>query len=112
MTTGKSAQMLKIFIGESEMHHHETLYHAIILKLKEHGASGATTLRGIEGFGNNNRKRQKPLHALSGDLPIVIEVIDTPERIDSILEVIQPMIKEGMIARIRDVEIIQGHPGA
>lgn len=108
MANTMQAQMLKIFIGESEMYNHETLYHAIILKLKEYGASGATTIRGIEGFGQNNRKRQKPLHALSGDLPIVIEVIDTPERIDAILDVVQPMVKEGMIARIHNVEIIQG----
>ncbi|QSX07961.1 DUF190 domain-containing protein [Alkalibacter rhizosphaerae] len=106
MATYTEGHMLKIFIGESEMYNHETLYHAIILKLKEYGVSGATTLRGIEGFGQNNRRSHKPLHMLSGDLPIVIEVIDTPERIDAILEVIQPMVKEGMIARIHNVEII------
>lgn len=100
------AQMLKIFIGESEMYHHETLYHAIILKLKEHGVSGATTLRGVEGFGINNQRGDKPFRALSGDLPILIEVIETPEKIESILSVIQPMVKEGMIARVNNVEIL------
>lgn len=100
------AQMLKIFIGESEMYNHETLYHAIILKLKEFGVSGATTIRGIEGFGLNNQRANKPLRALSGDLPILIEVIETPEKIQEILSVIQPMVKEGMIARVNNVEII------
>jgi hypothetical protein len=107
MATTTQGHLLKIFIGESEMYNHDTLYHAIILKLKEYGATGATTLRGIEGFGQKNRKHNRPLDALSGDLPIVIEVIDTPEKIDEILEVIQPMITVGTIARIPHVEIIQ-----
>ncbi|HAE61885.1 MAG TPA: hypothetical protein DCG38_06095 [Eubacteriaceae bacterium] len=101
-----NGRMLKIFVGESEMYNHEALYHAIIKKLKEHGMAGATTIRGIEGFGAHNIKHKKAIDVLSGDLPILIEVIDSPEKIDEIIDTIKPMIKEGMMAVINGVEIV------
>ncbi|MBF7096353.1 DUF190 domain-containing protein [Alkalibacter mobilis] len=107
MRSDTNGSMLKIFIGESEMYSHDTLYHAIIMKLKEHGVGGATTLRGIEGFGENNRRGKKPFDALSGDMPIVIEVIEDTEKINEVIEVIKPMVKEGMIAVIKNVRIIK-----
>ncbi|NTW72567.1 MAG: DUF190 domain-containing protein [Eubacteriaceae bacterium] len=100
-------KMLRIFLGESDMYQHETLYHAIVKKLKESGMAGATTIRGIEGFGAGNRKKIKKIDVLSGDLPIVIEVIDIGERIDGIIREIAPMLKEGMMAVIDNVEIIK-----
>lgn len=100
-------KMLKVFIGESDRWHGEALYHAIIKKIKEHGLAGATTIRGIEGFGANSRVHTKGIEVLSQDLPIVIEVIDREERINEIIEVIDPMITEGIMVVLHDVEIIK-----
>jgi uncharacterized protein len=100
-------KLLKIFIGESDKWEHEALYHAIIKKIKEYGLAGATTVRGIEGFGANSRVHTKGIEVLSQDLPIVIEVVDNEERINEIVKVIDPMITEGLMVILHDVEIIK-----
>lgn len=100
-------KLLKIFIGESDRWHGEALYHAIIKKIKENGLAGATTVRGIEGFGANSRIHTKSMEVLSQDLPIVIEVIDSEERINNIIKVLDPMITEGIMVILHDVEIIK-----
>jgi PII-like signaling protein len=100
-------KLLKIFIGESDRWHGEALYHAIIKKIKENGLAGATTVRGIEGFGANSRVHTKSVEVLSQDLPIVIEIIDKDERINEIIKVIDPMITEGIMVILHDVEIIK-----
>lgn len=100
-------KLLKIFIGESDKWHGELLYHAIIKKLKEHGVAGATILRGIEGYGANSRIHTNTIEVLSQDLPIVIEVIDKEEKINEILKELDPMITEGLIVIMHDVEIIK-----
>lgn len=100
-------KLLKIFIGESDKWEHEALYHAIIKKIKKHGLAGATTVRGIEGFGANSRVHTRGIEVLSQDLPIVIEVVDTEVRINEIVKVIDPMITEGLMMILHDVEIIK-----
>lgn len=100
-------KMLRIFIGESDKWHHEALYHVIIKKIKEHGLAGATTIRGIEGFGANSRVHTKNIEVLSQDLPIVIEVIEKEDKINEIINIIEPMITEGLMVIIHDVEIIK-----
>lgn len=100
-------KMLKIYIGESDRWHGEALYHAIIKKIKEHGLAGATTIRGIEGFGANSRIHTRHIEVLSQDLPILIEVVDNEERIAEIIKIIDPMITEGLIVVVNDVEIIK-----
>lgn len=100
-------KLLKIYIGESDRWHGEALYHAILKKIKENGLAGATTIRGIEGFGANSRVHSKGIEVLSQDLPILIEVIDREERINQIVSIIEPMITEGVMAILHDVEIIK-----
>jgi len=100
-------KLLKIYIGESDRWHGEALYHAIIKKIKEHGLVGATTIRGIEGFGANSRIHTRHIEVLSQDLPILIEVVDTEERIEEIIKIVEPMITEGLIAVVNEVEIIK-----
>lgn len=100
-------KMLKIYIGESDRWHGEALYHAIVKKIKEHGLAGATTIRGIEGFGANSRIHTRHIEVLSQDLPILIEVVDTEERISEIIKIVDPMITEGLIAVVNDVDMIK-----
>lgn len=100
-------KLLKIFIGESDRWHGDALYHAILKKVKENGLAGATTIRGIEGFGANSRVHTKAIEVLSQDLPILIEVIDREDRINHIIDVIGPMITEGVMVMLHDVEIIK-----
>jgi len=89
-------KLLKIFIGEPDKWHGESLYHAVLKRVKEQGLAGATIDRGIEGFGANSR-----VHTSR------IEVIDKEEMISQLLEIIEPMITEGLIVIMHDVEIIK-----
>ena len=98
-------KLLRIFIGESDTWHGRPLYEAIVRRVREEGLAGATVLRGIEGFGADSRLHTSRILRLSEDLPVVIEVVDTPERIDAILPLLDEMIGEGMVT-LENVEIV------
>jgi PII-like signaling protein len=97
--------LLRIFIGESDKHGRKPLYQAIVEMLREEGLAGATVLRGIEGFGATSRLHTARILRLSEDLPIVIEVADTAERIESIMPKIDEMVSEGLVTLER-VEVV------
>ena len=105
----EDAELLRIFIGESDKHGHQPLYEAIVLLARQRGVAGATVLRGIMGFGADSRLHTAKILRLSEDLPIVIEIVDRPERIDELLAEIDPMIEEGLITRER-VRVIKYRP--
>jgi uncharacterized protein len=90
-------KLLRIFIGESDKHGHKPLYQAIVEMLREEGLAGATVLRGIEGFGANSRLHTARILRLSEDLPVVIEVADTAERIEAIMPRLDEMVGEGLV---------------
>ncbi|QAT50098.1 DUF190 domain-containing protein [Caproiciproducens sp. NJN-50] len=100
-------KLLKIYIGESAGHHGEPLYHTIIKKVKELGLAGATTVRGIEGFGANSVIHSVRFLTLSEDLPIVIEVVDTEEKISRLVDLLDGTITAGVLMTLQDVEIIK-----
>jgi len=75
-------QLLRVFIGESDRSGGRPLYEAIVRKARERGLAGATVLRGLEGFGAKSRIHTAKILRLSEDLPIVIEIVDRPERIE------------------------------
>lgn len=104
--TGKG-KLLKIYIGESDGHHGEPLYHVIVKKIKELGLAGATTIRGIEGFGANSAIHSTRILRLSEDLPIVIEVVDTEEKIRRLIKVLDETVTTGILMAMQDVEIIK-----
>jgi len=91
------AQLLRIFIGESDKFGRRLLYEAIVEEAQQHGISGATVLRGIMGFGADKQLRTAKLLRLSEDLPIVIEIVDTSERIASLLPTLNTMIPKGLL---------------
>lgn len=91
------AQLLRIFIGESDRWEGRPLYEAIVRAAREQGLAGATALRGIEGFGASNRIHTVKILRLSEDLPIVVEIVDRPERIAAFMPTVDEMITEGMV---------------
>lgn len=98
-------QLLRIFIGESDRWEGRPLYEAIVRRAREAGLAGATVLRGMEGFGAHSRVHTARILRLSADLPIVIEIVDRPERIEAFLPLLDEMVTEGMIT-LEKVRII------
>jgi uncharacterized protein len=97
MKLSEEGQLLRVFIGESDVWHGEPLYRAIVLKAKELGLAGATVLRGPMGFGANSRIHTTRLLDLSTDLPIVVEIVDAAERIQALLPFLDEAVAEGLI---------------
>ncbi len=91
------ARLLRIFIGESDTHDGRPLYQAIVETLRRQGLAGATVLRGIEGFGKSSRLHIAHILRLSEDLPIVIECVDTDEKIKGVLPALDIMIGDGLV---------------
>ena len=90
-------QLVRIFIGESDHWRGKPLHEAIVHLFKEAGLAGATVLRGVEGFGASSRLHTTRLLQLSQDLPMVIEAVDSEERIAAILPQLDAMVAEGMV---------------
>lgn len=105
----KECVLLRIFLGEKERCGHSPLYEAIVMKAKEAGMAGATVLRGPMGFGLSSRIHTAKILDLSEDLPMVIEIVDTQEKIDKFLEVIDPMMTGGLIT-VEKATVIQYGP--
>jgi len=91
------AEQLRIFIGEGDKYDGKPLYEAIVLLARKKGLAGATVLKGVMGFGSNSRIHTAKVLRLSEDLPIVVEIVDKPERIQVILPDIDAMLQEGLV---------------
>jgi hypothetical protein len=91
------AVLLRIFIGESDRWEHKPLYEAIVLKARERHLAGATVLRGPMGFGKSSRMHTAKILRLSMDLPLVIEIVDSEEKINAFLPVLDEMMKGGLV---------------
>jgi PII-like signaling protein len=91
------AKLLRIFIGEGDKWHHKPLYEAIVGKARELHLAGATVLRGPMGFGKHSRLHTVKIMRLSEDLPIVIEIVDTEEKVNALLPHIDEMVTEGLV---------------
>ncbi|HXB58773.1 MAG TPA: DUF190 domain-containing protein [Candidatus Acidoferrales bacterium] len=91
------ATLLRILIGESDRWERKPLYEAIVLKAREMHLAGATVLRGPAGFGKSSRLHTAKILRLSYDLPLVIEIVDEEEKINTFLPVLNEMIKGGLV---------------
>lgn len=100
----QQGHLLRIFVGESDRHQGQPLYQWLLLKAREQGLAGATVLRGIAGFGAHSRLHSAKLLRLSEDLPIVVEIVDTRERIEAFLPLVDAAITEGL-ATLEQAEI-------
>ncbi|MGD9723199.1 MAG: DUF190 domain-containing protein [Pirellulales bacterium] len=105
MKLPSEAQLLRIFIGESDKHHGRQLYEVIVEKARERGLAGATVLKGMLSFGANSRIHTAKILRLSEDLPLVIEMVDTPEQIAAFLPELDGLIAEGLVT-LEKVQVI------
>ncbi len=100
------ATLLRIFIGESDRWEHKPLYETIVLKARELHLAGATVLRGPMGFGKSSRLHTAKILRLSMDLPLVIEIVDSEEKINAFLPVLDPMIGGGLVT-LEKVKVLE-----
>jgi PII-like signaling protein len=98
--------LMRIFIGESDRHGHRPLYEALVELLRKEGLAGATVLRGVCGFGAHSVFHSQKLLDLSADLPMIVEVVDSQERIDAVMPRIDEMMGGGMIT-LEKVSVIR-----
>jgi PII-like signaling protein len=98
--------LLRIFIGESDRHEGKPLYEAIVLKAREAHLAGATVFRGIMGYGRHSRVHTAKWEALSTDLPIVLEIVDSEEKIRAFMPCVDEMVRQGLVT-LEDVTVVK-----
>lgn len=103
------ATRLSIFVGESDLWHHKPLYAEIVHRARGAGLAGATVLRGIEGFGASSRIHTSHLFRLSEDLPLLIVIVDTEERIQAFLPALDELEISGLVFR-DEVDVLRYEP--
>src|SRR5204863_7002979 len=109
MKISEEGQLLRVFIGDSDQWQGQPLFRAIVLKAKELGLAGATVLRGPMGFGANSRVHTAKLLDLSTDLPVVLELVDSAEKIQALLPYLDEVVAEGLIT-LEGVRILRYRP--
>jgi PII-like signaling protein len=109
MTLPAEAELLRIFIGESDKYHGRPLYEVIVDEARRKGLAGATVLRGTLGFGASSLIHTAKLLRLSEDLPMVVEIVDKPERIAEFLPVLDTLIADGLVTLERVRVILYRH---
>lgn len=109
MQIPKQAVLLRIFIGEDDKADGRPLYEAIVLKAREMQIAGATVLRGPMGFGHSSRLHTAKILRLSEDLPLLIEIVDSQEKIDGFLPVLDTMMTSGLVT-IEKIQVLQYGP--
>src|ERR1700681_29783 len=97
---------VRVYIGNSDRWHGQSLYNAIVQRARQQGLAGATVTQGIEGFGANSRVHRASILDLSTDLPVKVEIVDVAERIDRFLPLLDEIVSEGLIT-VQDCEIVK-----
>lgn len=106
MKLPEEGMLLRIFIGESDSFQGKALYEQIVLKARGLNLAGATVTRGLMGFGADSRIHTAKLLRLSEDLPVIIEIVDTEEKLNTLLPFLDDTVKEGLIT-LEKVRIIK-----
>ncbi len=106
MQIPRDAVLLRIFIGEDDRHEHLALFEAIVLKAREQHLAGATVLRGPMGFGHSSRLHTAKVLRLSEDLPIVVEIVDSEDKINAFLPLLDGMMGSGLVT-LEKVKVLQ-----
>ena len=105
MNIPEEGYLLRIFVGESDRSGHRPLYEEIVLKAREAGLAGATVLRGVMGFGRNSILHTAKILRLSEDLPMVVEIVDSLEKVKAFMPQLDEMIKDGLVT-LEEVKVI------
>ena len=114
MEANSNANLLRIFVGESDKAGQSPLYEAIVFEAKKHALSGATVTRGIMGFGANSKVHTAKLFEISSDLPLVIEIVDTEEKIREFTTIVEQLFeqtKSGGLITIEKTEVVRYKSG-
>ncbi len=111
MQIPRDAVLLRIFFGEDDRHGHLPLHEAIVLKAREMQLAGATVLRGHLGFGHSAHIHTSKILRLSQDLPVIVEIVDSQEKIDAFLPVLDGMMTSGLVT-IEKVQVLQYGSGS
>jgi uncharacterized protein len=101
MELNGEGRLLRIHIGESDQWHHKPLYQELVQAARRQGLAGATVLRGIEGFGASSRIHTSRILSLSEDLPLVIEIVDTADKVEGFLAAVDELLTEGLVTMER-----------
>lgn len=102
--------LVRVFIGESDLWHHRPLALSIVERLRREGYSGATVFRGTAGYGARSVLHTTQILRLSEDLPVVIEIVESSDRIERLLELLDEMVPEGLVT-MEKVRIVKYSPG-
>jgi uncharacterized protein len=108
------AVRMRIYLGESDRLGHLPLYEAIVKRARDAGLAGATVLKGVLGYGASDHIRTSKLLDLSGDMPLVVEIVDQPDRIEAFRPVIAELMEQcgkGGMVTLGDIEVIHYQPG-
>lgn len=105
MTLQGRGLLVRIYLGESDQWQGKPLYQAVVARLRERHIAGATVLRGIEGFGGKQHLHTSRILRLSEDLPVLVEAVDTEDRIRSVLPELDQMLGDGLMT-VESVEVI------
>ncbi len=109
MKLPSDAFLLRVFIGESDKKDGKPLYEFIVRKARERGMAGATALRGFLGFGANSRIHTSKVLRISEDLPVVVEIVDSQDKIEAFLPELDQMIGEGLVTLEKVRVIVYRH---
>jgi len=106
MALDRNCKLLKIYISEDSKYKGHNLYHALVRRFAEAGMAGVTVTRGMEGFGHEKRLHSTRILDISLKLPVIVEVVDTPEKIETAVTIANEMVNEGMLF-VTDVQVIK-----
>lgn len=108
MQIPRDATLLRVFVGQDDKHGHQPLYEAIVLKAREMHLAGATVLRGPMGYGHSSRLHTAKILRLSEDLPMVIEIVDSVDKIEHFLPVLDQLMTSGLVTTERVQVLLYG----
>ena len=105
MKLSEQGVLLRVFVGENDTLHGKPLYEQIVMKARQLNLAGATVTRGVLGFGAHSRLHSAKILSLSDDLPVVVEIVDEKEKIDTLLPFLDETVEEGLVT-LEEVRVI------
>jgi len=102
--------LVRVFLGKDDKWHHRPLFLALVERLRKEGFAGATVLQGVAGFGPRSVMHTAHILRLSADLPMILEIVDTEERVQALIPILDEMVDEGLVT-MEKVRVLKYAPG-